>query len=1178
MNDRNPYATNGYVNTHATNTNVSGRYGDVYAQNNNPSNHSINSYSSHERRAGGWGGFRDAPSSQPEETSPQPPSGRSQYGDSDSSDWRRRPGTGNRQYEETSRSMDRGAKARPLNGVRTHSPRRGGKSVEEILHYIQSEWSFMGGDECVPVQVALKLMDPSSLGLGDREPQFQQTHVDLQRALKSIVNEHHQDFNSSIGTYHKIQSSIQSSQSRVRYLKSALGDARSGLLTTKPELKGLATSSQTFDDNLQLFNQIQSVQSVPERLEGQISEKRFLTAVDILQDALRLIRKSDFDGIGAIGDLRTYFSNQEQSLTDILIEELHDHLYLKSPYCQDRWKTKSANGEERAPDAATRLNGVNPWDKPVYHYLSRLDVSAPMAEDTSRNPEADTFYYIHTIVESLNRLGHMDTAIARIEQRLPIELFRVVEKTNIEVDARYPGQVRRQTNKERRRSQLLQTNDGRGDVLSDFLWSLYAKFEAIAEGHRVLHEVVSGIVDREKLPQSETYIGGFKELWKIYQSEIRSLLHDYLATNGDMSLRSGLSNADSGNVFARNLRDKNKRMFKLSEMDQRSSEMKKEQENLDEILKASVPGLVSKTRARTGLVSDSGRSGSDSTSAGHKLLIEPSVFNITILLPPSLSFLQRLKDIVPVSSDIAMSTLTSFLDDFLVNIFHPQLEEAITDLCTECIIDLEAFTEEPQWSRYAPRPIFRGTIVFMSLIRAFSGMLGAIPQDQIFIQLIITQLVSYYDKCHGWFKAVVSRLTPNPSNSSLNVLSMKAAAAYAESGEVHDVTADLWKADNNPAAALDLINKEIQLIISATKAKPLSAYDIISDPKSVASLSLLYNSLQWLSSSLLQLRHIDSSSTSSNPRSRPSSQSQPRRWTLIAALKPIHTRSKSEGAVGIPVHLPMTAESVIPFDKTVSSFRGLAQTALLTLHIDIRLGVFHQLTRSLRGPNAVPLDQFPSPPPRDSSALPATDSGLYHWVLSQPPTSASPLVLDLNADLITFDSNISTYLGRKERTFVTTGLAKLVDRVLVVGADYIQVVNSYGAQRIGLDILVLQQNLRNIAISADPSPPPVGVLDSKFVSTEGDANSAPSGDQEAILKDSAQFYDLFLQGPERVMAFVKMHKGKDGGVGYSYDELRALIELCYSAGLRSKDREENIKTKKSLQDDLLQLGELLWDS
>ena len=1167
MSSRNPYAVNGYQNTNATNSNISNRYGDHYNQE-NPSSSSVNNHTSRERRAGGWGGFADT-SSQVDSHDSQPPSSRPRYGSNEDTAWRRKPEPTETRYGESSKSRDKGVRSNGFGGMHAQPSRRGGKSMEEVLQYIQSEWSFMGGDECIPVQVALKLMDDSTLGLGDRGSEFQQTHVDLQVALRSIVNEHHQDFNSSIGTYHKIQSSIQNSQSRVRYLKNALGDARGGLLTTKPELKGLATSSQSLDDNLQLFGQIESIQAVPEKLEARISEKRFLTAVDVLQEALRLVRKSEFDDLGAVTDLRTYFANQEQSLTDILVEELHDHLYLKSPYCHDRWKTKSVAGEEQGPQAAMSTTGVNSWDKPVYHYLSDLDTSTPMVEDASRNPEADTFYYIHMIIESLSRLGRLDVVVSRIEQRLPVELYKVVEKTNSEADARHPCHIRHAAGKE---SNAIPTSmrDGRGAVLSDFLWSLYAKFEAIAEGHRVLHEVISGIVDRDKLAEPETYTKGFKELWKLYQSEMRSLLHDYLSTDGDLAHRSTLSTSDSGNVFGRNQRDKNKRMFRLTEMDNKSSAMKREQDDLDDILKSSVPGLVSKSRGRSGINLDTRHPGSDSTAAGHKLVVEPSVFNVNLLLPPTLSFLQRLKDIVPVNSNIAMSTLTSFLDDFLINVFHPQLEEAISEYCTKCMIDLEAFSEDAQWAKYSPRPIFKGTIAFMSLINAFSRMLNAIPQDQVFTQLVLAQLHTYLDKCYGWYKASVSRLAPSSSNPNATSLALKAAATYAEDGEIRDAAAGIFEEKQISANKSGLVSQEIQSLLSATKSNPLHPYDLLADPKSVLSLCLLYNSMQWLSSSLLQLRVVETSSSSTS-HSRPSSQTNPRRWTLLTTLQPTRERSRSVGGSDTtPAFLPLNNESIKAFDTTLSSFRDLAHTALVTLHIDVRLGVIHQLTRSLRGPNAPALDEPAASPPRDSSALPPTDSGLYHWFLPQPPTSASPLILELNGDLIKIDITTSAYLGTKESAFLNNGLGKLLDRTLVVGADYIQVMNANGAQRMGLDILVLQQNLRNISVTSGPFH--------KAQLTSSSNGPQINNDDEAMLKQSAQFYDLFLQGPDKVMSFVKEHKAKEGGVGYTYDELRTLIEVCYSAALRSADREENVKAKKGMQDCLLQLGELLWDS
>lgn len=314
-----------------------------------------------ERRPGGYGGFQPRSQERLQERSqeaprvtrptsiermpPRPRSGGRYGGAADAS--RSRPG-----------------------GQQNYGP--GSQRIEEVIRYIQNNWDFMTGDQCVPIEVALKLMDSSSLGLADQYDQFQQSHQELQQALKAIVNEHHQGFNSSIGTFHQIQTSLQSSQHRVRHLKTSLTSAKSQLSTAKPELREFATASQTYDEMIQMLNAIEQLQLVPEKLETRISEKRFLTAVDILQDALRMIRKSEMQNIGALNDLRTYLSNQEVSLTDILIEELHSHLYLKSPYCEDRWKEYAQNqfkgdvSERAQTDVRGRL---------LYYFLDSLDTT-----------------------------------------------------------------------------------------------------------------------------------------------------------------------------------------------------------------------------------------------------------------------------------------------------------------------------------------------------------------------------------------------------------------------------------------------------------------------------------------------------------------------------------------------------------------------------------------------------------------------------------------------------------------------------------------------------------------------------------------------------------------------------------------------------------------------------------
>ncbi|KAL4955148.1 hypothetical protein BDW69DRAFT_193437 [Aspergillus filifer] len=1124
------------------------------------SNLGVNGYGGgggRDRRPGGYGGFYPEPSQQPS-LSPQPsPERRRERFDRDdrsysSSRSRTRGPESERDRRPSNASgASRGDTSRPPLPVtpgsqagQTAPSASTAQAVEDVLHSIQREWDYVANDDCVPVQVALQLMDTSTLGKAEREPDFLDVHQTIQNTLKTIVNEHHQGFNSSIGTYHKIQASIQSSQSRVRSLRNALEDAKGGLISTKPELKELATSSQRYDDIIQLFSQIQEIQSLPEKLESRLSDKRFLGAVEVLHDALRLLRRSELENIGALADIRAYFENQESSITDILVEELHDHLYLKSPYCSDRWKPPTGEAESNGVNGA----GAGSWERPVYGFLARLDASTPMIEDASRNPEADTFSYLQLLIESLNKMGHLDIAVDRIEQRLPVELFTVVDKTNAEIDARYPlpRSSMAQDGKADSPTELIEK---RGHVLSEFLWTLYAKFESIAEGHRVVHDVIAAIVQREGIPKSSSLAGGFKELWKLYQSEIRSLMHDYLATDGDSSIRPIDEEASSRRQKYFGYRDKNKKLFKLSEAG-RTTEMKAEQNELDEILRSSVPGLVSKTEEK----SNEDTPSDSRQGTGHKILIEPSVFNMSLLLPPSLSFIQRLKDVVPVDSDMVTGSLTSFLDDFLVNVFLPQLDETVTELCTLSFITPDAFTEDPQWSLVSPKPVFKGTVKFMSVVREFSKMLSSIPHDQAFTQLLLSQIVTYYDKCCGWYKTIVTKVSPRGGGG----VQLKAAASFAESGPVHDLVAELWQRSNSNRQ--EIIDKETGLLIKQTEKTPLEPLDIISDPKSVVALSLLHNSMQWLASNLAKLRQ-----PLTDTRSSQSSGTTNRRWTLIGSMKP------KRDSISQPIYLPLNQETATAFDTTLQSLRDLALTSIFALHIDIRCGVIHMLTRTMAGPNPPAIrnsePSTPAPPP---------SGGCWH-LLSSPPTAASPAILELNKDLIAFDTNISTYVGTAQRHFITSGLARFIDRVFVSTTHYIWAMNENGALRLQLDVLVLQQNLKNVIVDLAHNP-----------TADGTSEETAQYQEIVSLPRAAKFLDWFLEGAVKALDFAKEEKEylaahpDAQGEPFTYEELKVLVDLCFSEILRGPKGEDNredfMAAKKASADALLRLNEIMWDS
>lgn len=169
------------------------------------------------------------------------------------------------------------------------------------------------------------------------------------------------------------------------------------------------------------------------------------------------------------------------------------------------------------------------------------------------------------------------------------------------------------------------------------------------------------------------------------------------------------------------------------------------------------------------------------------------------------------------------------------------------------------------------------------------------------------------------------------------------------------------------------------------------------------------------------------------------------------------------------------------------------------------------------------------------------------YLLEQVVSDPDPRILGLNAELVAYDETTSHYLHDKEITFLRTGLALLIDNYLVTNAGMTKPMNANGCGRMQLNILVLQQNLKNI---------------------EPDSN----------LTRSADYYDLFMDGHAAVLEKAKEPKDKGGNGEFTYDELKTLIELCFSEQMADPERGISTVAKRNMGDLLLQLSEYMWQS
>lgn len=185
-------------------------------------------------------------------------------------------------------------------------------------------------------------------------------------------------------------------------------------------------------------------------------------------------------------------------------------------------------------DLALRPSNENPYDLAEDSDLTKVVPSASVqllsstsaggllsnrqSGAVSQNPESNSFEYIETLLEALAVLGKLGGALDTVAQRLPIELFSLVETTIEEVrdrsDLGKRASMHLQTTN--RSSQLwiapnglsslkeaasglrlaaLEAHTGRMDrePLKDLFWTLYSKLDAVLQGLRVVYEVSNRI-------------------------------------------------------------------------------------------------------------------------------------------------------------------------------------------------------------------------------------------------------------------------------------------------------------------------------------------------------------------------------------------------------------------------------------------------------------------------------------------------------------------------------------------------------------------------------------------------------------------------------------------------------------------------------------------------------------
>ncbi|CAK5280151.1 unnamed protein product [Mycena citricolor] len=755
-----------------------------------------------------------------------------------------------------------------------------------------------------------------------------------------------------------------------------------------------------------------------------------------------------------------YTPNQEAFLK----VEFEDELELKMPAASPSEQTFR---QSRLTRFLNEL-ALRPNDPP--HDLNDPGLKTSNAEtlmsgSAMTNPESDSFAYMETLLESFAVLGKLGNALDNISQRLTSETFSLVEATIEEVEERAEfgrrGSIAGLSGVSGRldgvytfvsvdstalsklpsanasasslRLVALESYNKKVDheILRDLFWTLYSKLDAVAQSLRVISEVANRIGSRRDFKDSSGAKPGalfsLSEVWHPVQAEVRTLIYDYLIdeSQGSVSGRNPISSINEilrENKFSR---DKTKAVFRFVDTDVKMTAkvLKSHEDELTRVIKDTMPGLVQSSESAVQAAVSTLGSDDRLLGAGqhHRLVIRPDAFHVSVLFQPTLAFLERVSDVLPSSVESVRDSST-ILDEFVLKVYLPQLEEKVSFLFHQAVTGSDAFLPDPLSSRLSREPLVKAcaSTNLMALINSLCATVMKSPfHRESYSRLILGVLIQFYQRCSDRFQYLVS--VPNPQSADAE-LQPGLAAQWAQRSELTPCLTELMTTEESDTLKQkQLCRQETNLELDFLGEQIVQQSDLIVSVRNLTSLANLHRSISWFASELQLLRP----SLEENPQS-------PSQLEPSFAMSPVTPLLPVLPPPSDTLHLPLSREMSLRFQALLKTYEQLAELILDTMRIDIRCRAMHYLESALRYGN---------------------------YSIDREAGEPDPYVIDLNNELSECSVFVSS-LPAKERQFVFVGLRNLMEETLIAGARHLRKPTPFGIQKMMRNILALQQSVR----------------------------------------------------------------------------------------------------------------------
>ncbi|XP_062522769.1 exocyst complex component 4-like [Corticium candelabrum] len=822
--------------------------------------------------------------------------------------------------------------------------------------------------------------------------------------LELIVENHYEKLKGTIHAFTSIAGRVTESQTRVKALKRSLVDCKGLLKCRREELKKLWMEGVECKQVLKLLDRIDEAKQAPAKLKEFMAAKQYLDATNLLVHMVSVLR-GKLSEVDALRDLRMELESQKAKLYDMLLEELHRLIYVKSSLQAKRKMKASQENLTNSPQFARKVAALAAQKGLSHRRVGsgppRLDASDLQLRESGHRDGEDT-YNVLMIIECFAVLKKMPDAVQEVAVKMRSDMNGIIDR------------LTEQIADSAQRAGVLMAHQPR--MLLELLQLCFDKFRAVAAAHSLVLSSFQQI--GQKYGQVDVKLYKEADVWAAIQYSIQLMLSDYLdvqnATHNIHRLTAFSDTSDLSSYFA-------PRKKGVTTKTQKRTLFRFESSSYALSVRSYLREQREQRQQETGYEEEDLPSLPRFTSTP-LFVCKPDMMNITVIFTTLRSFTQEIESII--LSGVSMHcSLRSFIEDYVQLNFLEFVREELNEKLEAAIKgpDAQKTLADAATTRGtgSQRPLLQTAVVLTQGLDHLKSLMEHLPPyASDFLEMARDILMTYKDSCTQLFKAVLGAT----EDGQLRIIS----GMWARDEDIRRLLMSLpsWtslKQQQEQQQTHRRTRKEMQESLETARSRhkqecdlltrnlgdqQLSKSAIILDLDELRVIANLQESLDWLSERL---------------------------QAVLTSIAPVDG-GKLKHNFDVPVDLLRSVQQLH------RDLVGLSEMGLLVLHLEIRCHCLY----------------FLLPAARQSSYVCDADS-------MEPDEN----VVFLNQDLLTTEDVMSQALSLLKFKYLFEGIGYLIASILISSTAYLQKINANGIKRMCRNIFVLQQNLTNITMSRE---------------------------------------------------------------------------------------------------------------